>query len=78
MENSDKIYELIDAHETLRLSFLKIKRLMPQVEAEISRMSGVGAAPGKKRIPKELEVRIREKFIKTTKAKPQFSKTIKQ
>ena len=45
METQQKIKEM---HQAL----LTIKRLMPEVEAELSLMSGVGAAPGKKKLQK--------------------------
>ena len=66
MRNSaqEKIAEMQNA-------LLTIQRLMPEVEAELFRMSRVGAAHGKKPIKsnEEMEMRIRKKFNSTTKIK---------
>ena len=66
MRNSaqEKIAEMQNA-------LLTIKRLMPEVEAELFRMSRVGAAHGKKPLKsnEEMEMRIRKKFNSTTKIK---------
>ena len=66
MRNSaqEKIVEMQNA-------LLTIQRLMPEVEAELFRMSRVGAAHGKKPIKsnEEMEMRIRKKFNSTTKIK---------
>lgn len=59
METQQKIKEM---HQAL----LTIKRLMPEVEAELSRMGGVGAASGKQT---KTERDIRTSFYKTTKTK---------
>ncbi len=55
----------------LFLAFNTIQRLMPEVEAELFRMSRVGAAHGKKPLKsnEEMEMRIRKKFNSTTKIK---------
>ena len=52
-------------------ALLTIQRLMPEVEAELFRMSRVGAAHGKKPLKsnEEMEMRIRKKFNSTTKIK---------
>lgn len=66
MRNSaqEKIAEMQNA-------LLTIQRLMPEVEAELFRMSRVGAAHGKKPLKsnEEMEMRIRKKFNSTTKIK---------
>ena len=66
MRNSaqEKIVEMQNA-------LLTIQRLMPEVEAELFRMSRVGAAHGKKpqKSTEEMEMRIRKKFNSTTKIK---------
>lgn len=66
MRNSaqEKIVEMQNA-------LLTIQRLMPEVEAELFRMSRVGAAHGKKPLKsnEEMEMRIRKKFNSTTKIK---------
>ena len=66
MRNSaqEKIAEMQNA-------LLTIQRLMPEVEAELFRLSAVGGAHGKKQ-PKEreeMEIRIKKKFNSTTKIK---------
>ena len=60
----EKIVEMQNA-------LLTIQRLMPEVEAELFRMSRVGAAHGKKPLKsnEEMEMRIRKKFNSTTKIK---------
>ena len=66
MRNSaqEKIAEMQNA-------LLTMQRLMPEVEAELFRMSRVGAAHGKKPLKsnEEMEMRIRKKFNSTTKIK---------
>ena len=66
MRNSaqEKIAEMQNA-------LLTIQRLMPEVEAELFRMSRVGAAHGKKPLKsnEEMEMRIRKNFNSTTKIK---------
>ena len=55
----------------LFLAFNTIQRLMPEVEAELFRLSAVGGAHGKKQ-PKEreeMEIRIKKQFNSTTKIK---------
>lgn len=61
METQKKIKEMQDA-------LLIIKRLMPEVEAELSRMGGVGAASGKQP-QKDLQFDILKRFHKTTKTR---------
>ena len=66
MRNSaqEKIAEMQNA-------LLTIQRLMPEVEAELFRLSAVGGAHGKKQ-PKEreeMEIRIKKQFNSTTKIK---------
>ena len=55
----------------LYLTLHTIQRLMPEVEAELFRMSRVGVAHGKKPLKsnEEMEMRIRKKFNSTTKIK---------
>lgn len=53
----------------MMLALITIKRLMPEVEAELSRLSGVGAARGIKKIPEERELKILKQFNKTVKVK---------
>ena len=55
----------------MQTALLTIQRLMPEVEAELFRMSRVGAAHGKKTLKsnEEMEMRIRKKFNSTTKIK---------
>lgn len=58
-------------HENLsemEAALFKIKRLMPEVEAQISLMGGVGTAQ-KRESEKELKIRIKKHFFKTTKVK---------
>ena len=57
MSTEDKIKAMQEA-------LLTIKRLMPEVEAELSQMGGVGAAPETKRKPTE---KILTRFHKTIK-----------
>lgn len=70
-KQNQKILELDNAQKNLMLWFKEIKRLMPEVEAELFRMSRVGAAHGKKPLKsnEEMEMRIRKKFNSTTKIK---------
>ena len=70
-KQNQKILELDNAQKNLMLWFKEIKRLMPEVEAELFRMIRVGAAHGKKPLKsnEEMEMRIRKKFNSTTKIK---------
>ena len=70
-KQNQKILELDNAQKNLMLWFKEIQRLMPEVEAELFRMSRVGAAHGKKPLKsnEEMEMRIRKKFNSTTKIK---------
>lgn len=60
MTTKEKIAEMQNA-------LITIKRLMPEVEAELSLMGGVGAA--REKTQSELQARIRKQFYKTTKIK---------
>ena len=51
----------------IQSALLTIKRLMPEVEAELSRMGGVGAT--QERTLSEFEQKVKDRFIKTTKIK---------
>ena len=70
-KQNQKILELHNAQKNLMLWFKEIKRLMPEVEAELFRMSRSHTAHGKKPLKsnEEMEMRIRKKFNSTTKIK---------
>ena len=55
--------------KNLMLWFKEIKRLMPEVEAIISQMGGVGAAPRNEKFKREsdLELKAKEIFHKNLK-----------
>ena len=52
--------------KAMQEALLTIKRLMPEVEAELSQMGGVGAAPGKEKRPTD-KTAILTRFYKTIK-----------
>ena len=68
-KQNQKILELHNAHKNLMLWFKEIKRLMPEVEAIISQMGGVGAAPRNEKFKREsdLELKAKEIFHKNLK-----------
>ena len=68
-KQNQKILELDNAQKNLMLWFKEIKRLMPEVEAELFRMSRVGAAPRNEKFKREsdLELKAKEIFHKNLK-----------
>ncbi len=68
-KQNQKILELDNAQKNLMLWFKEIKRLMPEVEAIISQMGGVGAAPRNEKFKREsdLELKAKEIFHKNLK-----------
>lgn len=61
--DNDKISQYCTAHHNMMKWYLETKRLMPEVEAIISQMGGVGAAQEKKP-KKDLIIEAKKRFHK--------------
>lgn len=63
LDDNDKVSQYCTAHQNMMKWYLETKRLMPEVEAIISQMGGVGAAQEKKS-KKDLTTEAKKRFHK--------------
>ncbi len=61
--NNDKMSQYCTAHQNMMKWYIETKRLMPEVEAIISQMGGVGAAHEKKS-KKSITLEAKKRFHK--------------